>query len=94
LSPTMKTQVPLWVRYILPAWVIGITVTLALVTLLGSGVQSRLLLAILRPALILVELMGYGGGVHNWRVSILVAIVGGIFYGAIVFVIMLLVRKR
>jgi hypothetical protein len=62
--------------------------------MLGAGVRSRLLLALLRPALILVELMGYRWDVHEWRASILVAIVGGIFYGTIVFVIMLFVRKQ
>jgi hypothetical protein len=88
----MNAQVPISVRYILPAWVIGISVTLVLLMMLGAGVTSRLLFALLRPGLILAELMGYG--VHDWRAYILMVFVHSIFYGAIVFVIMLAVRKR
>ena len=92
-STRMKDQIPGWVRYILPAWVIGAMVTLVLITTLGAGVRSRWLIVVLRPGLILGDLMG-SGYVHDWRASILTVLVDSIFYGAIVFVIMLVVKKR
>lgn len=91
----MKTQIPHWVRCILPAWVIGVTVLLGPLMMLDFGVRSRLLISPLRPVLIAVGQMGYGVDFHNWRASIVAVMVGSILYGAIVFVIMLLaVRKR
>jgi hypothetical protein len=47
---------------------------------------------ILWPGLCLAELLKYGE--WNWQASILVVLGDSIFYGAIVFVIMLLARKR
>ena len=88
----MKAQVPISVRYLLPSWVIGTAITAVLLTMLAAGVMSPLLLVILRPGLLLAERMGYG--MHEMRAYILMVFVDSIFYGAMVFVIMLMVMKR
>ena len=86
----MKDQATITARYILLSWLIGIGATVVLVMVRGSGAASPLLIALLRPGLLLAERMGYG--VYDWHASILMVFGNSVFYGAIVFVIMLLVR--
>jgi hypothetical protein len=88
----MRAQVPISARCILPSWIIGIAVTAVLLMLLIAGVASPLIRRILWPGLLLAELMKYGE--WDWQASILVVLGNSIFYGAIVWVIMLVVRKR
>ena len=88
----MKTQVPTSASYILPSWIIGIAITTVLLAMLAARVTSHLLIVILRPGLRLAELMGYG--MNDLCAYILMVFVLCIFFGAIVFVIMLVVRKR
>jgi hypothetical protein len=88
----MRAQVPISVRCILPSWIIGIAVTTVLLMLLVAGVASPLVRPILRPGLLLAGLMKYGE--WDWQASILVVLGNSIFYGAIVLVIMLVMRKR
>lgn len=60
--------------------------------MLAAGVTSPLLIALLRPAFLLAEYMGYG--MHHLRAYVVMVFVQSVFYGAIVFAIMLLVTKR
>jgi hypothetical protein len=88
----MRAQVPISARCILPSWIIGIAVTTVLLMMLVAGVASPLIRPILRPGLVFAELMKYGE--WDWQASILVVLGNSIFYGAIVLVIMLVIRKR
>ena len=88
----MRAQVPISARCILPSWIIGIAVTTVLLMMLIVGLASPLIRPILWPGLFLAKLMKYGE--WDWQASILMVLGNSIFYGAIVWVVMLMVRKR
>lgn len=90
----MNGQVPNWVKYILPALVIGATVALVLLTVLAAGVRVRLLILLLWPGLKIAELLGPTSVERGWRESVATGLVDTAFYGIVAFVIMLLARKR
>jgi hypothetical protein len=88
----MRAQVPISARCILPSWIIGIAVTTVLLMLLVAGMVSRLVRPILWPGLLLAELIKYNE--WDWQASILVVLGNSTFFGTIVLVTMLVVRKR
>lgn len=83
----MKDEVPSAVRRILPCLLVGAAFTFVMLMMMGFGVASRFLRTILWPGLHLVEILGYG--INDWHASVLVVVGNSLFYGAILFVVML-----
>lgn len=88
----MKRPVPIGMSYVLPSWIVGVGITTVLLAILAAGVTTEALIVILRPGLRMAQLMGYG--LNDLRGYILMVFVYSIFFGAIVFVLMLAVRNR
>jgi len=87
----MKARAPISVRNVLPCWIVGIAVTTVLLIMLVHSSISPVVRPILRPGMLLAELLGYGE--WDWQASIVVVLGNSIFYGVIAMVIMKLVRR-
>lgn len=56
----MKDQIPISVKYILPARIIGIAVAVVLLTMLAADVLASFSIATRRLGMLLAELMRFG----------------------------------
>ena len=72
--------------------VFGAVSTFILLVMMGFGVAPRFLRTILWPGLQLAEMLSYG--VDDWHASVLAVVGNGLFYGTILFVVTLVVRKH
>lgn len=89
---TMKDEVSISVSRILTCLVFGAVSTIVLLVMMGFGVAPRLLRPILWPGLQLAQMLSYG--VDDWHASVLLIVGNGLSYGTVLFVAMLVTRKR